>query len=247
MVYCQNCGSENVDDAKFCVNCGAEIKKVTQKKQQLEGQPQKQEASPQPEQRKPIQLSTPSFLSRTTAMVTVIIIVAAVGFAMGLLIAESFDWGSGGGNHNPSDGDTITLSVQEFFDALEINIDAQNYTYHSNIKGVEDGDILRITGKIDQLMQHNASEIPAIGNYTSVLLHHNETTSLPVHAIGNLNAVFAVGDDVQVTLHPVELLGTYPDMTNTTWYLSGEFFQEQFIFGMLAFDLIVTPDQIKEV
>jgi len=147
MVYCQNCGSENVDDAKFCVNCGAEIKKVTQKKQQPEGKLQKQKTSPQPEQREPAQLSTPSFLSRTTVMVTVIIIVAVVGFAVGLLIAESFDGGSGGGNHNPSDGDTITLSVQEFFDALEVNVDAQNHTCYSNIKGVEDGDILEITGK----------------------------------------------------------------------------------------------------
>jgi len=247
MVYCPKCGSENVDDAKFCVNCGAEIKRVTLKKQQPEEKLQKQKTPPQSEQRKPVQLSTPSFLSRTTVMVTVIIIVAVVGFAVGLLIAESFDGGGGGGNHNSSDGYTITLSVQEFFDALEVNVDAQNHTCYGNIKGVEDGDILRITGKIDKLVQHNASEIPAIGEYTSVLLYYNKTMSLSVHVIGNLTAVFAVGDNVQVTLHPVELLGAYPDMTNTTWQLSGEFFQEQFVFGMFAFDLIVAPDQIKEI
>jgi len=55
----------------------------------------------------------------------------------------------------------------------------------SSIKGVEDGGILRITGK-DRMVRHNSSEIPAIGEYTSVMLYYNDTSALPVHVVGNL-------------------------------------------------------------
>ena len=40
MVYCPNCGKENVDEARFCIYCGAEIKRIKEKQIQA---PQKTE------------------------------------------------------------------------------------------------------------------------------------------------------------------------------------------------------------
>ena len=116
------------------------------------------------------------------------------------------------------------------------------------ITGVAPNDVLQVLGTVDQMVYHNETEFPEIGAYTTVVLPHNATTSLPVHVVGSLTDV-AEGEEVLVTLHVFNLSGSFPDMTNTTWELSGEFFQEQFIFGIFAFDmarsnLIVAPDQI---
>jgi len=103
---------------------------------------------------------------------------------------------------------------------------------------------------VSQLVYHNESEFPEIGAYTTVVLPHNATTSLPVHVVGNLTDV-SENEEVLVSLHVFNVSGSFPDMTNSTWQLSGAFFQEQFIFGVFAFDsvrsnIIVAPDQVTK-
>lgn len=349
MVYCQQCGSENVADARFCVHCGAEIKKVQREQPQPERRPVEppSEIAPQPEHTPPPRRPSapeqppgseprPSFAwwSNTKVIVAIVAVVAVVAFAVGLLLADPFGDDSGGGlpsvviaspgngaivqdtvtisgtadasdgdiakvqvrigesgwiavdgttswsydwdtstkqdgriavsarsydgiNYSRQDtvicdinnvGDVVEMSVQEFFGALGAAIDGEEMTWQSSIVGVEPDDVLQVSGRVSQLVFHNETEFPEIGAYTTVVLPHNETTSLPVHVVGNVTGV-TQDDNAMVTLHVLNVSGSFPDMTNTTWDLSGEFFQEQFIFGIFAFDaarsnLVIAPDQI---
>lgn len=229
MVYCQNCGSKNVDDAKFCVNCGAEIKRVEEvKKEAIIKQPEKPpKPSPKP------------FLSRTIFIIILIVIVAIVSFSIGVLVNRSSER-----SDNISVGNIVTFSVQEFYDALEYNIDNKNYTIYSNIKGVKENDILRITGKIDQIVK-NYDE--GIGEYTSIALYYSNESSLLIHVLGNVSDKYDVGDYVITTFHIIKCNGVYEDLYGATWYLSGEFMIEEFLNGKFVFDLIIPQNQIKKI
>jgi len=127
-------------------------------------------------------------------------------------------------------GDVVEMSVQEFVTAARGNIDDQEMKMQSSINGVKPDDVLQVSGTISGLKYHNASEFPLIGEYTTVLLPYNAT--LPprqFHVVGNVTG-FSEGDIVIVTLHVLNVSGSFPDLTNTTWQLSGEFLMEQFIF-----------------
>ncbi len=239
MVYCQKCGSENVDDAKFCVNCGAEIKRVKkeERKQQLQDDTPEVPKTPKPSKPSP----KPSPLS-TTLMVVLIVVAAIIGFSIGILVANPF--GGDEEKNNIPTGDNITLSVQEFHDAVEYNIDDENYTVYNNIRGVENGDILKITGKIVQIVGNYNEDI---GEYTSVALYYSNESNLLVHVFGNISNKYNIGDYVSVTLHMTECYGSYEDLWGNTWLLSGDFMEETFVDGKFALDLIVPQAQIKEI
>ena len=101
MVYCPNCGRENVDEAKFCIYCGAEIKRIEKKKQiQAPQKPEKRGA-----------IKTISLKSMIALMVAAIIISVSVT----IFVVDSFEKNEKIIVSNPN---TIVMTVSEFFDAL---------------------------------------------------------------------------------------------------------------------------------
>jgi len=237
MVYCQNCGSENVDDAKFCVNCGAEIKRVKKEER-------KQEVKESPPERPKIPRQPPSksFLpSSKTFMVALTVVIAIICLSVVILVTNPF--GSNEKNNN-TPSNTVTFSVQEFYDALNYSIDSKNYTIFSNIEGVKNGDILKITGKIDQLVNNYDKNI---GEYTSLALYCSNKSNLIIHVLGNVSNRYSVGDYVVVTLHLINCYGNYKDLYGATWILLGEFMKEEFINEKFAFDIIIPQNQIRKI
>jgi hypothetical protein len=240
-VYCQRCGSENVDDAIFCINCGGKIKRVDKEKEKK--QERNEDTREQPKTlTSPHQSSSRPFFSNKAFIVVLIAIATISGFSIGMLVTNTFGE-DGEKNGGPSDN-TITFSVQDFYDALNYNIDTENYTFHSNINEVQNGDILKITGKIDRIVDNHDEDI---GEYTSLALYCSNESNLLIHVLGNVTNEYNVGEYVITTLHLINCYGQYEDLYGTTWQLFGEFLVEEFIGGKFAFDLIVSQNQIKKI
>ncbi|MCD6572750.1 MAG: zinc-ribbon domain-containing protein [Thermoplasmata archaeon] len=226
MVYCPNCGRENVDEAKFCIYCGAEIKRVGEKQKQA---PQKTE--------KIEKTKTISLKSTIALMIAAIIISVSIT----IFVVDSFEKNEEIIVSNPN---TIVMTVPEFFDALNYVIDSKNYTIYNSIMGVKNGDVLKIVGKIDK-MENNYDA--TIGEYTSLALYYSNETSFLIHVFGNVSNQYNVGDYVITTFHIIECKKEYEDLYGTKWKLYGDFMKEQFLNEKFLFDIIIPQNQIREI
>jgi len=242
MVYCPKCGSENVDDARFCVNCGAEIKRVhkeEEKKAEIKENSIKEHGIPL---KKHSLSSMKSLLSNKTFIAVLVVAIVLVSFSILILVTNPF--GGSGKDNNDHGGNIIMLSVQKFYDALNGNIDNKTYSVYSEIKGASSGDTLEIAGRIDKMFEnYNKS----IGEYTSLGLYYSNETDLVVHVLGNISSEYHVGDYVVVTLHVIDYNGVCKDIYGVTWTLSGEFMKEEFIDGEFAFELVIPQNQIEKI
>jgi len=244
MVYCQNCGGENVEDARFCVHCGSHIKRAGEATGREEPLRRPVEAPEReaPGERKPAPkgergsrgpLSPP-------VVVGIMVIVAVACFVAGLLLADHL----GGNGGNGEQGPVVDMTVQEFYQALSYSIDEENLTIFSSIQGAEAGDTLRVTGEVVRVVGNSDSQI---GEYTSLALYNTNETNLLVHVLGNLTQEYGAGEGVEVTLHVVYRQDQYPGLYGETWSLLGEFLEEEFLDGRFALDLILPPSQVKKV
>ena len=203
MVYCPNCGRENVDEARFCIYCGAEIKRKEKKKTMK---------APQKTERREA-TKTVSLKSMIALMVAIIIISVSIT----IFVASSFEKNEEIIVSNPN---TVVMTVSEFFDALNYVIDSKNYTIYNSIMGVKNGDVLKIVGKIDK-MENNYDA--TIGEYTSLALYYSNETSFLFHVFGNISSLYKVGDYVITTFHVIECKKEYEDLYGTKWKLYGYF------------------------
>jgi len=226
MVYCPNCGKENVDEAKFCIYCGAEIKRVGEKKQTQA--PQKTEKAS-----KTIPLKS---------IIALMVVAIIISVSITIFVVSSFE--KNGEKIIVSNPNTIVMTVSEFFDALNYVIDSKNYTIYSSIMGVKNGDILKIVGKIDK-MENNYDA--TIGEYTSVALYYSNETSFLFHVLGNVSNQYHVGDYILTTFHIIKCEKEYEDLYGTKWKLHGDFMKEEFLNEKFMFDLIVSQNQIKKI
>ena len=240
MVYCPKCGSENVDDAKFCVNCGAEIKRVHKEEKTEIKKNLITEHKTQVKQHYPS--SAKLLLSNKTFVIALVVAIAIICFSVLILVADPFT-GSGKDNGDHS-GSTIMLSVQKFYDALNGSIDNETHSIYSEVKGASSGDTLKIAGRIDKMFENYNENI---GEYTSLGLYYSNELDLVVHVLGNISTEYAVGDYVVVTLHLIDYKGACKDIYGVTWTLSGEFLQEEFMDGEFAFELIIPQNQIEKI
>lgn len=225
MVYCPNCGRENVDEAKFCIYCGTEIKRVVEKKQTQA--PQKTEKA-----------------SKTIPLKSMIVLMIAaiiISVSVTIFVASSFEKNEEIIVSNPN---TIVMTVPEFFDALNYVIDSKNYTIYNSITGVKNGDILKIVGKIDK-MENNYDA--TIGEYTSIALYYSNETSFLVHVFGNVSSQYNVGDYVITTFHVIKCKKEYEDLYGTKWKLYGNFMKEEFLNEKFIFDVLIPQNQIRKV
>lgn len=226
MVYCPNCGKENVDEAKFCIYCGAEIKRAGKKKE-AQALLKTEEAT------KTISLKN---------VIALMIIAIVISVSITIFVASLFEK-----NREKiivSNPNTIVMTVSEFFDALNYIIDSENSTIYSNITGVKNGDVLKIVGKIDK-MENNYDA--TIGEYTSIALYYSNETSFLFHVLGNVSSQYKVGDYVIATFHVVECKKEYEDLYGNKWKLYGDFMKEEFLNKKFIFDVLIPQNQIRKI
>jgi len=239
MVYCPKCGSENVDDAKFCVNCGAEIVVLGDKK--IQGQRAVEKNKIQRKIKKENKYLLKSVLSNTTLVVTIIILVAIICFSVGFLFGDLYN---GGNKENNKGNSIVTIDAQQFRNMVNISADPSNLTCVGNIAIADAGDILQVTGTIDELeVKHD----DYVGEYTTIVLDTSGGMGLAVYGMGNITNKYHIGDEIQIKTHIISCQGHYTDLYGREWALSGEFMKEEFIDGEFAFELVIPQNQIEKI
>jgi len=228
MVYCPNCGKENVDEAKFCIYCGAEIKRVEKGEKKQTRTLQKTEKAA-----KAIPLKS---------MIALMVVAIIISVSITIFVVSSLE--KNRERTTVSNPATIVMTVSEFFDALNYVIDSKNYTIYSSIMGVKNGDVLKIVGKIDK-MENNYDA--TIGEYTSIALYYSNETSFLVHVFGNVSNQYHVGDYVITTFHVIKCKKEYEDLYGTKWKLYGDFMKEEFLNEKFIFDVLIPQNQIRKI
>jgi len=239
MVYCPKCGIENVDDAKFCVNCGAEIVRISDKRIQSQRMIEKDKI--QRRVKKENKHSLKSVLSNTTFVATIIILVAIICFSLGFLFGDLY---SEENKDNNKGNSIVTIDAQQFRSMVNISADPSNLTCIGNIAIADAGDTLQVTGTIDELeVKHDNY----VGEYTTIVLDTSGGMGLAVYGMGNITNKYHIGDEIQIKTHIISCQGHYTDLYGREWTLSGEFMKEEFIDGEFAFELVIPQNQIEKI
>jgi len=183
--------------------------------------------------------------------VVVIFIIAIVAIFISLYFLNMGE-GTGGGNNtenHTNTNKTVVLSVAEYIDDGNYEINHTTHEFYNDYLSLEPGDTLVIRDKIFQKPKYRGYVDWVGTDITTISIGgSNDTWPIVIYVKGNVTKNYNIQDTVEIILH-INYYDIHQEWNNETWHIYGEFPEESINNeGKYSGGYILIPEnQIRKV